>query len=122
MARALKPSWQPPFWLLFGAGGMLSALIGAALVFVTGLAGPTGTVLPEGAFGYARVLTFAQHPLGKAFAFAVVALFLWHAAHRLYHTLHDFGVHAGSVAWIACYGSAAAGTVVAAACLLAVGF
>jgi fumarate reductase subunit D len=122
MARTLKPSWQPPFWLLFGAGGMLSALIGAALVLVTGLAGPMGMLLPPRAWSYAGVLSFAQHPLGKAFIFAVVALFLWHAAHRLYHTLHDFGVHGGPVAWSACYGSAAAGTIVAAAALLAVGF
>lgn len=121
MARALKRSWQPPFWLLFGAGGMLSALVGAALVLVTGLAGPAGW-LPPRAWSYAGVLSFAQRPLGKAFVFAVVALFLWHAAHRLYHTLHDFGVHGGPVAWGACYGSAAAGTIVAAAALLAVGF
>lgn len=122
MARALKASWQPPFWLLFGAGGMVAALIGAALVFVTGLAGPTQTVLPNGTFTYPRVLAFAQNPIGKAFVFAVVTLFLWHAAHRLYHTLHDLGVHAGPVAWGACYGAAAAGTILAAACLLAVGF
>ena len=32
----------PIFWLLFGAGGMLSALLGAALVGITGLAGPLG--------------------------------------------------------------------------------
>ena len=29
---------QPVFWLLFGAGGMLSALFGVGLVFVTGIA------------------------------------------------------------------------------------
>ena len=36
----LKRSNAPVFWLLFGAGGMLSALFGTALVFLTGIATP----------------------------------------------------------------------------------
>ena len=27
---------------------------------------------------------------------AVISLFLFHAAHRIYHGLHDLGVHAGT--------------------------
>ena len=34
----MKRSNAPVFWLLFGAGGMLSALLGAMLVFITGIA------------------------------------------------------------------------------------
>ena len=48
-ARARPGGWQvmkrsnaPIFWLLFGAGGMLSALFGTALVFITGIAVPLG--------------------------------------------------------------------------------
>lgn len=118
----MKRSSQPPFWLLFGAGGMLSALVGAMLVFLTGIAGPLGLVLPADAMGYASVSAFARHPLGKAFLFAVIALFLWHAAHRIYHTLHDFGIHPGPIPWLACYGVAAAGTACAALALLAIGW
>ena len=118
----MKPSWQPPFWMLFGAGGMVAALIGAALVVVTGLAAPLGIGLLDQAMTYANVLAFARNPLGKAFVFGVVALFLWHAAHRIFHTLHDFGVHAGTATWIACYGTAAAATAATAVALLAVGF
>ena len=118
----MKPSWQPPFWMLFGAGGMVAALIGAALVFVTGLAGPLGIGLLDGVMTPGHVLAFARNPIGKAFVFGVVALFLWHAAHRLFHTLHDFGVRAGTGTWLACYGSAAAATATAAVALLAVGF
>ena len=33
----MKRSSQPPFWLMFGAGGMLSALIGWMLVLITGM-------------------------------------------------------------------------------------
>jgi len=117
-----KPSNQPPLWLLFGGGGMLSALLGAALVFITGIAVPLGIVLPRDALSYPHVLAFAQNPLGKAFLFAVVSLFLWHAAHRIYHTLHDFGVHSGTAEWLACYGVALVGTGAAAISLLAIGF
>ena len=38
----MKRSIAPVFWLLFGAGGMLAALAGPALVLITGLAAPTG--------------------------------------------------------------------------------
>ena len=38
----MKRSNAPIFWPLFGAGGMLAALIGPALVFITGIAVPMG--------------------------------------------------------------------------------
>jgi fumarate reductase subunit D len=38
----MKRSHAPIFWLLFGGGGMLAALFGAALVLVTGIASPLG--------------------------------------------------------------------------------
>ncbi|MFO1224747.1 MAG: fumarate reductase subunit FrdD [Burkholderiaceae bacterium] len=117
-----KRSNAPIFWLLFGAGGMLSALLGTALVFITGLGGPLGWLLPADTLGYARVLALARHPLGKAFLFAVVMLFAWHAAHRIFHSLHDVGIHPGTVARALCYGSALVLTVAALASLLAVGF
>ena len=48
MDAAMKRSVAPVFWLLFGAGGMLAALTGPALVLITGLAAPTGIGLsPE---------------------------------------------------------------------------
>jgi fumarate reductase subunit D len=117
----MKRSNQPPLWMLFGAGGMLSALTGAALVFNTGLAVPLGW-LPEEAMSYRRVLAFAVNPVGKAFLFLVTALFLWHAAHRIFHTLHDFGIRTGAAEWLACYGVAAIGTGGAAIALAWVGF
>jgi fumarate reductase subunit D len=109
----MKRSNAPVFWSLFGAGGMLAALVGAALVFVTGIAAP----LADHAYDYANVLALARR--GAPLVFGVVALFLWHAAHRIFHTLHDFGVHAGAAAKAACYGGAAAGTAAAAWLLLA---
>jgi fumarate reductase subunit D len=117
-----KRSNAPVFWLLFGAGGMLSALLGPVLVLVTGVLVPLNLLLPSGSMGYSRILPFAQHWAGKGLLFAVIALFAWHAAHRIFHSLHDLGLRGGAVAKLACYGMALAVTLAAAAFLLAVGF
>ena len=67
------------------------------------------------------MLAFAQNWLGKAFLFFVISLFAWHAAHRIFYSLHDVGVPAGRLARLLCYGSALAITLVAAGSVLAVG-
>jgi len=118
----MRRSNAPIFWLLFGAGGMLSALIGAALVFITGLAVPLGWPLPSDLMGYARMLALAQHPIGKAALLVVIALFAWHAVHRIFHSLHDLGWKTGAVAKAACYGGALVLTLVCATALLRIGF
>lgn len=121
MKSSLKRSHEPIFWLLFGAGGMLSALIGAMLVLITAFAVPLG-LLPADAFSYANMLAFAQNLFGKAFILAVVALFFWHAVHRIFHSLHDVGIHAGTGARVLCYGTALVGTLLAAWALWTIGF
>lgn len=118
----MKRSNAPIFWALFGAGGMLSALIGAVLVFITGIAAPTGTLLPRSTLSYANVLAFSQHWAGKGFLFAIITLFLWHAVHRIFHSLHDVGIHAGTGAKLVCYGGALAGTLAAGYALLRIGW
>ena len=119
---ARKRSNAPIFWALFGAGGMLAALVGPVLVLVTGVLVPLGIGFPDGTMSYERVLQFAQHWLGKAFLFAVVMLFAWHAAHRIKVSLHDVGIPAGLGAKLVCYGLAAVVTVVAGWSLLSIGF
>jgi fumarate reductase subunit D len=116
----LKRSNSPIFWLLFGGGGMVGALLGPALVFVTGLAVPLG--LFPGAMDYPRVLAFAQHWIGKGFLFVVIALLAWHAAHRLLCSVHDLGIHKTPAVKFAFYGFALAVTLVAAVGLLRLGF
>ncbi len=117
----MKRSNAPIFWLLFGAGGMLSALLGSALVFITGLAVPLGWPLPADLMSHARMAALAQHWAGKAFLFTVISLFAWHAAHRIFHSLHDLGLRTGWVARLACYGSALAITLTSAGALLSLG-
>jgi fumarate reductase subunit D len=111
-------STQPLFWLIVGAGGMLSALVGWMLVFITGIAIPLGLFVEPELLSYENASAFARHWAGKLFLFVVIALFLWHGAHRMFHSLHDFGVHAKTASAIACYGIALMATLAAAASLL----
>ena len=118
----LKRSNAPIFWLLFGGGGVLAALFGPVLVFITGIAVPSGFTLPIDLLSFERVHALAQSFFGKGFLFAVIMLFAWHAAHRILCSLHDIGIRKGLVAKSACYGAALAVTIVAASSLLRIGF
>ena len=118
----MKRSNAPIFWLLFGAGGMLSALLGPMLVFITGIAVPLGWPLSSSLMAYPRMLGFAQNWMGKGFILVVIALFAWHAAHRIFHSLHDIGIHNGAIAKVVCYGGSLLITVIAAASLLRIGY
>lgn len=117
-----KRTIAPLFWLMFGAGGMLSALFGPALILITGIMIPHGWGVPESFGSYAIVLAFARNPIGKLVLLAVIALLFWHAAERLFLTLHD--MRAGPVPvlrWLT-YGVAALLTVVTIVLLLMIGF
>jgi fumarate reductase subunit D len=118
---ARKRSHAPAFWLLFGAGGMLSALVGPVLVFITGIAVPLGLLLPPHTLDHARVLALARHPAGQLALLAVIALFLFHGCHRLLHSLHDLGLRTGLATRILFYGAATAGSGLAAAVLRSIG-
>jgi len=118
----MKRANEPIFWSLFGAGGVLSALLGPILILLTGIVAPVGLWMPPEAVGYPRMLAFAQSWCGKALLLAVISLFLWHAMHRIYHSLHDLGVHAGAGAATICYGFALAATLATAYLLLIIGF
>ena len=117
----IKRSNKPIFWALFGAGGMLCALFGPVLVFITGIAVPLGFGASPDAMSYANVLAFAQHWLGKLVLLAVISLFLFHGCHRMYHALHDFGVHVSSGMKAAFHGFAALGSLAALVLLIKVG-
>jgi fumarate reductase subunit D len=117
----MKRSNAPFFWSLFGAGGVLSALLGPILVLMTGIAVPLAAGVPPNALSYSRMLAFSQSLAGKSVLFAVIALFLWHAAHRIYHCLHDFGLHPGIGTKFVLYGAAAAGTASTAFLLILIG-
>ncbi len=114
MRSGMKRSNKPIFWSLFGAGGMLSALTGPALIFVTGIALPLGWV----PLGYERAHALAHNGFGKIAIFLVIALFLFHGLHRMYHSVHDLGIHVTPAMKAGFHGLAALGSAVAAYLLL----
>ncbi len=105
MARSNKPV----IWLLFAAGGTLAAFITPVMIFITGLAFAMG-ILPPEALSYGRVLIVIQYPIVKLILFAAIFLPVWHAAHRLRITAHDFGIRADTAVMYLCYGLAAIAT------------
>jgi fumarate reductase subunit D len=117
-----KRSMAPIFWLLFGAGGMLSALFGPALIILTGIMIPHGWGLPAGFGDFTHVLAFVHNPIGKLVVLAVISLFFWHGAERMFLTLKDMRAGDLSLLRLATYGVAALLTLVTLALLLAVGF
>ena len=118
----MNRSHEPIFWSLFGAGGVLSALIAPILIFITGIIAPIGLWMPPDSLDYPRVIAFAQHWFGKLIILAVISLLLVHAVHRIYHGQQYLGVHSRTGTMAAAYGSAAVGTLITAYLLLAVGF
>jgi succinate dehydrogenase subunit D len=117
-----KRSVAPVFWLLFGAGGMLSALFGPALIILTGFMIPHGWGLPANFGDFPHMLVFARHPIGKLVLLALIALFFWHGAERMFLTLKDMRAGKLLVLRLMTYGVAGVLTLVTASILLAIGF
>ena len=110
MARSNKPL----VWLPFAAGGMFAAFVTPIVILLT-----TGLIFPNG-LAYDRAFAFADNWIGKLIILAVILLPLWHAAHRLRITVHDFGIRAdGPVSWI-CYVGAAIGSLATIVLLLSI--
>ena len=116
--EALKRSNKPIFWSLFGAGGMLSALIGPMLIFITGIAIPLGILLNKETMSYERTLALAHNGFGKLALLVVISLFLFHGLHRMYHGLHDLGIHVSRGLKALFHGLAFLGTIAAAMLLV----
>jgi fumarate reductase subunit D len=113
----MAKSNKPIVWSLFAAGGTLAAFLAPVLVLLYLL-----LVLghPPGLFSYDALHAFAAHWFGKLFMLAVITLFLWHAAHRLRITLHDFGLRQDAIVAVLVYLVAAAGTLLTLVYLLRV--
>ena len=111
----MPKSNKPIVWGLFAAGGTVTAFIAPVLIVLTLLAA-AGHV--PALLTYDRLHAFAAHWIGKAVLFGIVFLSLWHAAHRLRITLHDFGVRSDALVAAVVYLLAAAGSVAGAIILL----
>lgn len=103
---------EPLFWFLFGAGGVIAALLVPVQIAITGIAGPAGWL--GGALDYQRILPLVRHPLTKLYLLVLISLPLFHWAHRFRFTLHDLGLHVNPRLLAAVlYGSAAIGSALA---------
>ncbi len=108
-----RRSNEPFFWSLFSSGGMLTALVLPALVFVLWIAVPLGWLtLPS----HHDLVGFLGQPLVRAGVFVLLFLAAFHWGHRFRFTLYD-GLQLshlfGLIATI-CYGGAAILTLFAA--------
>jgi fumarate reductase subunit D len=105
---------------LFAAGGVLTALVVPVHVLLNNLAAPLELVPPE-IIGYERMATLVAHPLVKVYLFALIALALFHWAHRFRYILIDLGVTgARRLIAVLTYGSAILGAAIGAIVLLTV--
>lgn len=97
---------EPLFWSLFGAGGMVTALLAPVLIVVVGF------LVPAGEVDFGRLESIVANPLGRLAVLGLAALTFLHAAHRLRHTLIELGLKplARPIAWV-CYLGALAGSV-----------
>ncbi|MDR7534135.1 MAG: fumarate reductase subunit FrdD [Armatimonadota bacterium] len=107
-AGEVERSTEPLWWLLFASGGTVAALVLPvhALLHLGLALGLAGDV-----FAYDRVARLAAHPLGRLYLTAVVALALFHWAHRFRYTLAE-GLRL-KASWVpiplVCYGAALLG-------------
>ncbi len=104
---------EPVLWSLFSAGGVVAAFFAPVLILLLGIAVPLGWV-PAETVAYDRMFTLLQHPLIKLGVLIVIALPLFHWAHRFRFVLYDLGVKVprAPVA-VLCYGAAIVGTLYA---------
>lgn len=117
LRQLLRP--EPLFWGLFSAGGFVAALVIPVHVAILGIAFAAGW-LPEGALSYERVLGLVQNPLTKLYLWGLVALPLYHWAHRFRFAIyHQFGIERlKRLIAVTCYGTALVGTVLTAIVLI----
>lgn len=108
---ARRSRQEPLFWSLFSAGGIVAAFLFPVHIAILGIAFGLGW-LPDDALSYERVVDLVRHPLTRLYLGALVALPLYHWAHRFRFTIHhELGIHGGKrLVATACYGTAVVGT------------
>jgi len=110
MTRRRSP--EPFAWLLFSAGGTVTALMFPVLVFLFGVAIPLGWL---SAPDHAHLLAVARNPVTKLVLLGLCVLALFHWAHRFRYALYD-GLRLkrfSTVISLGCYGAAALGSLLA---------
>lgn len=109
---------EPIWWALFSAGGFLIALLLPIFILIFGVMMPLGAV-PEAAYSGPRMTNLLGNWLIRLFLFVLVALPLFHWAHRFRYFLFDLGIRFARLPIaVLCYGAAIVGTTFAAITLI----
>jgi fumarate reductase subunit D len=110
--KKIKKSSEPFWWALFGAGGVISAMLMPVLVFIFGIAVPLGWISgPD----YETMQVMIEPLIVRIFLLGLISLSFMHWAHRFRFTLYD-GLqvkHLNELIAIICYGGAIAGSIAA---------
>ena len=101
---------EPVYWLMFGAGGMAVAMALPAVLVVLLVAGITSPDVSSGVLSFAHAKSVLGCWIPALALFGTIALVLWHAFHRIYHSLHDLTIRVTKLHWFVLYGGAAAFT------------
>lgn len=113
----IKRSPEPFMWLLFSAGGVLTAMLVPILLLLFGVLVPREWVaLPD----YTHLLAALRYPLTRVVLLVLCVLALFHAAHRLRFVLRD-GLRLMQRSQVinrVCYGGAIIGSILAGFILL----
>ena len=107
-----KRSNEPLVWLLFSAGGVVSAMLLPVHLLLFAIAFPLGWLNGP---GYEKLLIILRHPVTRLYLLVLCSLPLFHWAHRFRFTLYD-GLqikHLNELINVFCYGGAIVGTAVA---------
>jgi succinate dehydrogenase subunit D len=104
-------------WLLFSAGGVVSALFAPVLLLLFGIVFPLGLLAPP---AHAHLAAVLGHPLTRLVLIGLCVLCLLHWAHRFRYALVE-GLQLRRLRapiTLLCYGAALAGSAWAAVVLL----
>ncbi|MDU8924121.1 fumarate reductase subunit FrdD [Pasteurellaceae bacterium LIM206] len=82
-----KRSNEPPVWLMFSAGGMVSGLAFPVLILILGILLPFGVISPD------NIIAFAHNWFGKLVILVLTIFPMWAGLHRIHHGMHDIKVH-----------------------------
>jgi len=109
----IKRHPEPLLWMLFSAGGVMSAMLLPILILLFGVAFPLGSVNPP---THDQILSVLTNPIVQLAFVGLCVLSLFHWAHRFRHTLYDgFQIkHLNEVIAILSYGLAVVGSIAAA--------
>lgn len=84
--KAVKSN-EPPVWLLFSAGGSISAFFFPVVILILGL------LLPFGVVDVQTLINFAHTFIGKLVILVLTIFPMWAGMHRIHHGLHDLKIH-----------------------------